>query len=246
VKFAFRVDSASLVTAKQIRAPDASPDGKLFAFTAFDRVWIMDAPNSTPRRLTTSEQREFHPVWSPDGKWVAFVTWDDAGGGQIVKAPVGVPKAQPVQLTRAAALYYNLAWSPDGRRIVATRGPARELKSAPDIFFGPLGGQFVWVPSEGGTVNLIAPTGTRDVAHFRTDEPNRIYAYSPLEGLVSFRWDGTDVRQHLKVLGIPGIPTFQNPLEDDAKVLPRRVFPLVLEPEEQRRWNWVVPRRPIS
>jgi Tol biopolymer transport system component len=225
VKFANRMDTTSLVTARQIRTPVASPDGSKLVFTAFDRLWVADLPKGEPRRLTGAEIGEYHPVWSPDGQWVAYVTWDDSVGGHIMKASVA-GRGQPQQLTRVPALYYNVTWSPDGQRLVASRGAARELKRAPDIFFGPLGGEFVWVPAAGGDVTVIAPTGGRDVAHFRTDQPERIYAYSFGQGLVSFRWDGTDVKEHLQVRGAlpPGMAT---PHPDEWLQLPRRVFPEV-------------------
>ncbi len=224
VKFSYRMDTTAAVTARQIRSPVASPDGTRLAFTAFDRLWVRDMPDGQARRLSDHDVGEFHPAWSPDGVWVAYVTWTDSMGGHIMKARAD-GRGAPQRLTGAAALYYNLAWSPDGSRIVASRGAARELKKAPDIFFGPLGGEFVWVPAEGGDVTVIAPTGSRDVAHFRVDQPERIYAYSPAEGLVSFRWDGTDVKQHLRVRGSlpPGIGT---PHPEDWEVLPRRVFPV--------------------
>jgi Tol biopolymer transport system component len=224
VEFEYRVDTAATVTARQIRNPVASPDGSRIAFTAFDRLWVKEMPDGEARRLTSAETGEYHPVWSPDGASVAFVTWDDSAGGNVYKVPAD-GSGGPVQLTSVGALYYNLAWSPDGQRIVATRGAARELKKAPDIFFGPLGGEFVWLPAAGGDVTLIAPTGSRDVAHFSSDEPDRIYAYSPREGLVSFRWDGTDVKQHLRVRGSlpPGARTLH---EEEWEQLPRRVFPV--------------------
>ena len=227
VKFAFHVDTAAAVSARQIRSPVVSPDGKRLAFTAFDRLWLKDLPDGRPRRLTATETGEFHPVWSPDGQWVAFVTWDDRAGGHIWKAPAG-GRGGAVQLTRVPALYYNLAWSPDGGRIVASRGAARDLKDAAGTFFGPLGAEFVWVPAAGGDVTLIAPGGTRDVAHFRTDEPDRIYAYSFVEGLVSFRWDGTDIRRHLQVTG-PPLPGAGDPHPDEFAFLPRRVFPVAAD-----------------
>jgi Tol biopolymer transport system component len=223
VKFEYRVDTTAQVTAHQIRHPVTSPDGSRMAFTAFDRIWLKEMPNGDAGRLTRSEVGEYHPVWSPDGEWVAFVTWDDSAGGHIVKARAD-GSVEPQRLTSTAALYYNLAWSLDGQRIVASRGAARELKRAPDTFFGPLGGEFVWVPAAGGEVSLIAPTGGRDAAHFSNEEPDRIYAYSPAEGLVSFRWDGTDVKQHLRVRGsLP--PGIGNPHEQEWVQLPRRVFP---------------------
>ena len=223
VKFAYRVDTTALVTARQIRTPVPSPDGRRVAFTAFDRIWVRSLADGEARRLSDGDAGEYHPVWSPDGAWIAYVTWDDSGGGHIMKARA--TGGAPQRLTRVAALYYNLAWSPDGQRIVATRGAARDLKRAPDIFFGPLGGEFVWVPAAGGDVALIAPTGSRDVAHFRTDQPDRIYAYSPAEGLVSFRWDGTDVKRHLQVRG-PMPPGIGSPHPSEWRILPRRVFPV--------------------
>ena len=78
----------------------------------------------------------------------------------------------------------------------------------------------------GGDVTLIAPTGTRDVAHFRAEEPDRIYAYSFQEGLVSFRWDGTDVRRHLQVTGPMPPGGGGDPHPDEFEFLPRRVFPV--------------------
>ncbi|MBI4419824.1 MAG: PD40 domain-containing protein, partial [Gemmatimonadetes bacterium] len=224
VKFRYRVDTTAMVAARQIRHPVPSPDGKRVAFTAFDRLWVKDLAGGPARRVTDADIGEYHAVWSPDGLWLAFVTWDDSTGGHIVKVRADGSGA-PQRLTTIPALYYNLAWSPDGQRIVATRGAARDLKRAPDVFFGPLGGEFVWVPAAGGAVTLIAPTGTRDVAHFRRDQPDRIYAYSFREGLVSFRWDGTDVKQHLQVRGAlpPGLAT---PHPEGWRVLPRRVFPV--------------------
>ena len=223
VKFAYQVDTAAAVTAKQIRSPVASPTGSSLVFTAFDRLWIKQMPSGEARRLTSADEGEYHPQWSPDGQWIAYVTWNDSVGGHIMKIRAD-GRGAPQRLTSAAALYYSPAWSPDGQRVVASRGAARELKGAPDIFFGPLGGEFVWVPAAGGAVTVIAPTGSRDVAHFRADQPDRIYAYSPREGLVSFRWDGTDVKQHLQVRGSlpPGIGT---PHGDEWVQLPRRVFP---------------------
>ena len=224
VNFTYRVDTTAMVTARQIRHPMAAPDGRRIAFTAFDRLWIKDLQGGDARRVSSAAVGEYHPVWSPDGQWIAWVTWDDSVGGHVMKARAD-GSGQPQRLTRVPALYYNIAWSPDGQRIVASRGAARELKRAPDIFFGPLGGEFVWVPAAGGQVSVIAPTGSRDVAHFSNDEPDRIYAYSFSEGLVSFRWDGTDVKRHVMVRGAP-VPGFTSPHFHEWDVAPRRVFPV--------------------
>ena len=226
VKFDYQIDTTAMVTASQIRSPVASPDGDQVVFTAFDRLWIRDLPDGEARRLTDADVGEFHPQWSRDGQWISYATWDDSDGGHIMKVPAG--GGTPTRLTATAAMYYNVAWSPDGERIVASRGAARDLKEATGAFFGPIGGEFVWVSSgaaEPVEAEVISPTGFRDVAHFAADDPDRIYAYSPVEGLVSFRWDGTDVKRHMVVRGRQGVGGIGDPHPNEWEYLPRRVFP---------------------
>jgi hypothetical protein len=52
----------------------------------------------------------------------------------------------------------------------------------------------------GGAATAIMPTGGMGNPHF-TSNPERIYAYSGRDGLASFRWDGTDLKTHLRVTG---------------------------------------------
>jgi Tol biopolymer transport system component len=54
-----------------------APDGRL-AFSVLGRLWIADGKGGAPERLTaTVRAREFMPAWSSDGRWVAYVTWDE-------------------------------------------------------------------------------------------------------------------------------------------------------------------------
>jgi Tol biopolymer transport system component/imidazolonepropionase-like amidohydrolase len=201
LKFTYRVDTAATLTAKQIRDMNPSPDGTKLAFSALDRVYVMDWPGGTPRRVSTADVGEFGPVWSPDGRSLAWTTWTDTRGGEIVRANWDAKKGwttQPVTMTRG--LYADLAWSPDGGRIVATRAAAREMQEAGAAFWGPAAADLVWVPAAGGATTLIMPSGGVGNAHF-TRDANRIYAYSGRDGLISFRWDGTDIKSHLKVTG---------------------------------------------
>jgi Tol biopolymer transport system component len=203
VKFSYRVDTTAMVTVRQIRNPVVSPDGKRVAFTAMDRLYVADLPGGTPRRVDPTEQGQFHPTWSPDGKALAWASWGDAAGGHVMKVAMdGNGRARPVRLTRTPALYYDLAWSPSGTRIVAARGASRDYRE----IGGPLGAEFVWVPATStlpADAVLISPAAGRGSPHF-TSDTSRIYAYSGGEGLVSFLWDGTDVKQHIRVTGTPG------------------------------------------
>jgi Tol biopolymer transport system component len=200
VKFAYRVDTGA-VQARQIRDAVPSPDGRRLAFSTLGKIWVMDYPSGTPRRLTGLGESEHYPAWSPDGSAIAFATWSDRAGGQIYRA-ASTGTGQPQRLTTTGARYAQLAWAKDGSRIVAVRAASREMQETLERFGAGLGAEFVSIPAGGGAATVIAPTGGRLNPHFGPD-PNRIYSYAPGEGLVSMRWDGTDLKAHLKVTGAP-------------------------------------------
>jgi len=205
VKFEYPIEDGPTFTVKQIRDAVPSPDGGRIAFTALDRLYVMDLPSGAPRRLTTQEVGEYYPTWSPDGQSVGYVTWDESEGHIMrVRAAGGTPR----RLTTSPAYYQQPAWSSDGTRIVATRASARDLKEAIDPFvFSGLGAEFVWVPAEGGALTVIGPTKGRSRPHFTAD-PDRIFYYGmtpaqpgqpPTIALTSARWDDTDPKAHLRV-----------------------------------------------
>ncbi len=214
LNFPERVEQGA-VRARVIQDPRQSPDGKRLAFSCLTHLYMMDIPGGKPVRLTAGDEREFQPVWSPDGEWLAYVTWSEKGG-QIWKVRADGREA-PRQLTRLPAFYRQLVWSPDGSRIVALRAPRLEHIESPVDFGAGLLADLIWVPAEGGDASVILPARGAGRPHFGP-EPDRIYVYSGSGGLVSVRYDGTDRRTHLKVIGkqwfIPPTPAEGAPAED--------------------------------
>ncbi|MEQ9398652.1 MAG: amidohydrolase family protein [Longimicrobiales bacterium] len=193
----YRVEQGP-VRARLVQDPRPSPDGSRLAFSVLTKLYVMDLPGGTPRRLTASDAWEFKPTWSPDGRWIAYVTWD-MDGGHVWKTRAD-GSGQPQRLTGVEAFYTDLAFSPDGERIVGLRGNAFLRQQTFSEFGGlriPL--DLVWLDADGGEVQMVSPARGLGAPHFGTD-PDRIYVYSR-DGLISLRYDGTDRRTHLKVTG---------------------------------------------
>ncbi len=228
VHFDYRVDDSAMVTARLIRYPVLSPDGKRAAFTAFDKLYVIDLPSGKPRRLTTGTQGEFMPSWSPDGSSIVYVTWSNQGGHiQSVPSAGGPPR----QLTTSAAFYSSPVYSPDGSKVVFITGAVDDQLFA-DIregheFSSPeeeilhgheakeitgmgssTGLDLRYIPAGGGSSTLIAPTQGGRFPHF-TEDQNRVFLTTN-QGLVSVRLDGYDRRTHLKITGKGSPPNFPN------------------------------------
>ena len=193
VHLPIRVDTGQVLV-RQIRNAAPSPDGKRLAFSALDRLYVMDLPNGSPRRVTNDTVKEQVPAWSPDGQWLAYVTWTDQGGTLNKIKPDG--RSKPVRLAPDTAFYDTPVWSPDGSRIVVVKGPRAPRT---EEHFAP-GYEIDWVPAAGGQLTKISPINAWGRPHFAKD-PNRVYIYEGPEGLVSMRFDGTDRRAHIRVTG---------------------------------------------
>nr|BCX00419.1 MAG: bifunctional TolB-family protein/amidohydrolase [Bacteroidota bacterium] len=198
LRFQYPITDEPTFTVRQIRDAVPSPDGRRLAFTALNRLYVMDFPRGSPRRLTKLELVEAQPAWSPDGRWIAFSTWSEQEGGHIYR--VRVDGRELMRLSSRPAVYWDPAWSPDGERIVVIRGPARSYQEASGPRAPEAREDLIWIPARGGDAVFIAPAEGRLKPHF-TRNPDRIFLFHPERGLVSIRWDGSDEQIHLRVTG---------------------------------------------
>jgi Tol biopolymer transport system component len=198
----FALNDSSLVV-RQIRDIAPSPDGKRLAFTALDRLWVMDLPGGTPKRIVPSENvGEFQPAWSPDGQWIAYVTWNDLDGGSVSRVRAD-GNGRPEKLNAKPAYYEKPAFSLDGKRVVVGRGPRNMRKDREELERPPepaVGVELVWLPSNGGRETLIAPISNFGRPHFVKNDTARVY-FSEGTSLVSMRWDGSDQKTLLRTGG---------------------------------------------
>lgn len=225
VRFEYPIND-SLLTVRQIRGARPSPDGRRLAFTALDKLWLMDlsgcpATGCVPHRVTSDRAGEHSPVWSPDGSWLAWVTWTEEGG-DVWRIGTDNAAAAPEKLSRQPAFYENLSYDPTGRRLVVARGPRQQRTARENEFIdpGPQVMELVWLPATGGETTLITPLDNYGRPHF-TSDTTRVFLYDPAAGLLSMRWDGTDRKAHFKVTGYlaPGAPEGAQPDAPDEMIL---------------------------
>jgi dipeptidyl aminopeptidase/acylaminoacyl peptidase len=113
-------------------SPEISPDGKRVVYevsrtnwedNAFERdLWIVETATGEGHQLTASRKSSTNAAWSPDGKWIAFLS---DRPGQISGTPEGKKQIYVIaadggearQLTKVETGVNILAWSPDSKRL---------------------------------------------------------------------------------------------------------------------------------
>ena len=112
--------------------PKISPDGKRAAYevqkanweeNAFERnLWIVDVATGESHALTSAKKSSTNAAWSPDGKWIAFLS---DRPGQIKDTPEGKKQLYVIspdggeaqQLTKVENDVNAFDWAPDSQRI---------------------------------------------------------------------------------------------------------------------------------
>ncbi len=105
-----------------------SPGGKLLAVevrepvkgaAANSHVWVLNVPSGELRQWTSSAKSENAPHFSPDGRYLAFVS-NREENRQIYLMPMN--GGEPERLTAAKNNVQNFQWSPDGKQIAFVAG----------------------------------------------------------------------------------------------------------------------------
>jgi Tol biopolymer transport system component len=165
-----------------------SPDGSQIVFLkgagfaeTGQEIWLMRANGADPRKLISFPQgRLATPVWSPDGRWIAYLKNKVGPHGEepwieVLNLEQGTKR---IVLSEPRLSFWGLTWVPDGRLLYAMYEPPPSQNSS-NFWAARMDlatGGFVGTPVRitGGDGFVVKPSITADGKHlvFDRDKPH--------------------------------------------------------------------------
>ncbi len=138
--------------ARFLRQPALSPDGNQVAFTYRGDLWLVPSAGGTARQLTSHPAWDTAPVFSPDGKSIAFAS---DRYGQLDVFVMDTAGGEARRLTWHSADDLPSAFSADGQKVYFTSNRV----DAPDAYLTRLrAGELYAVNVRGGRAELLLTT----------------------------------------------------------------------------------------
>ncbi|HSJ13729.1 MAG TPA: hypothetical protein VK939_04905 [Longimicrobiales bacterium] len=108
--------------------PSWSPHGQRIAYyrraagdSAAWGIWTVDSAGGVPVRVTRGANRDWNPVWAPDGEHLYFAS-DRAGSMNLWRIPIdeatGTVRGEPEPIMTPATSLAHISVSRDGRRVL--------------------------------------------------------------------------------------------------------------------------------
>ena len=224
--------------------PSWSSDGSMLSFLSEGALWII--PVSLETRRATGPAKKLADglrrlsTWSPDGKMIAYATYDAARKGERDIWKIPVTGGTPQQITDSPMEEHSPAWSPDGSQIAFARVRDEERKLGDIWLISPRGGNASKIIengsfprwsrdgkcilfSRGRKLWIFQLSSKRESKiDWPKDEPGlfRSYFYWTEDDKLLFLDTGTSYRWALRVVSVYGGPSMDLSKNVDGEVYP--------------------------
>ncbi len=165
----FSTTAFSQNTPLWMRYPAISPDGKTIAFGYKGDIYTVAATGGVAMPLTIHEAQDMMPVWSHDGKSIAFAS-DRYGNFDVFVMPA--TGGTPVRLSYNSAADYPTDFTPDDKNVIfgsARNAPAESVRFSIKLFRN-----VYKVPVTGGRSILISAAGMEN-AHYNSNATQIVF-----------------------------------------------------------------------
>ena len=127
----------------QVGSPDVSNDGRWVAYVVStadsttdkynDDVWMAATDGAAVVQVTHSKEDENKPKWSPDNKWLAFISGREEAKEKSQLWIMDRRGGEAKQLTKLKVSISDFEWSPDSKKMVLV---IRDQEIKPDSLEG--------------------------------------------------------------------------------------------------------------
>ena len=180
-----------MISLRRASGPAASPDGRFVAYAVRDtdwvrnafvtHVWLADVEEGTTRQLTFGEKSDFAPAWSPDGRWLAFLS-ERGEKRQVLRLDMRGGEAEKLTAHEEGVTAFD--WAPDGSALAYTATDAKsDERKARDKRLGELerdedhSSANLWLQPANGSRAKRLTTGTWSVGRFRWSPDGKAIAF---------------------------------------------------------------------
>ena len=158
-----------------LRYAKISPNGKEIAFCYKGDIYKVEASGGQAVQLTTKSSYEMNPVWSADGRYIAFAS-DRKGNFDVYVMPSA--GGAPTQLTTNSASELPWAFSPDGKYIYFSAAIQDPASSA--LFPSSRLTEVYKVPVAGGRTTQVLGTPAEEITF---NKNGKFFVYQDQKGM---------------------------------------------------------------